>query len=196
MTVTTSTTASNVLVFEFAGTVASGTRGQNVDVLWRGCGVRGFGLVAVTRTRAGGRWRVEHPDRRRPFAYPRIYSGTTFRARSKGQLSAPYVYRAEAPIKVTRVTGRLARRVHVAPPPPGTISLKGKIVELQRLRGRRWVTIDRKPLALDPSYEHGALNHEAVFPVQYGWMLRIALPAKSAAPCYKATFTEPFRIWS
>lgn len=194
MKVTTSRTADNVLLFEFSGTAGKAGR-QSVEVLGRGCGVTGFRLVAATQTRRGGRWRIGYPDPVRPFRYPPINSGTTFRARWKTQLSAPYIYRAEAPIKVTKVTGGLARRVHVSPPPPGTVGMKGKVVELQRLRGRRWVTIASKPLALKPSYEHGALNHEAVFAVQYGWMLRVALPAKSAAPCYKATFTEPFRIW-
>ena len=64
--------------------------------------------------------------------------------------------------------------------------MKGKVVLLQRLRGRSWVTIRSARLAYKPSYEHGALNHEAVFPVQYGWTLRVVLPAKSAAPCYRS----------
>jgi hypothetical protein len=189
--------ANNVLVFDFAGTVAGAGRGENVDVLGRGCAARDFRLVAGTQTRAGGNWRVSYPpEPHRPWRFPPIQSGTTLHARWKGRLSAPYAYRAEAPIVVNAVPGRLARSVHVAPPPPGTVSMKGKVVLLQRLRGRNWVTIRSARLAHKPSYERGALNHEAVFSVQYGWTLRVVLPAKSAAPCYRKTVTESFRVWS
>jgi hypothetical protein len=187
----------DVVVFDFAGTVSGAGRGESVDVLGRGCGVSDFRLLAGARTRAGGNWRVSYPpEPHRPWRYPPIQSGTTLHARWDGRLSAPYVYRAEAPITVNAVPGRLARSVHVSPPPPGTVSMRGKVVLLQRLRGHSWVTIRSARLVHKPSYERGALNHEAVFPVQYGWTLRVVLPAKSAAPCYRKTVTERFRVWT
>jgi hypothetical protein len=182
-----------VLVFE--GTVGSRNGGEVVEVIGRNCGAPSFGLVAAARTRSGGTWGVVYPNQRRPWRYPPVQSGSTYRARWEGQLSAPRTYRVEAPVTVSPVPGRLARRVHVSPPPPGTVGMRGKPVLLQRLRGRDWVTIGRKALVHKPSYEHGALNHEAVFAVEYGWTLRFVLPAKSAAPCYRETVTEPFRVW-
>jgi hypothetical protein len=96
-------------------------------------------------------------------------------------------------MEVSGVLGTLTRTVHVIP--PATVSLHGKPVLLQQLRGRDWFTIREARLAQAPHPQYGPLNHEATFTVQRGWMLRGVLPAKSAAPCYLRSATEPFRVW-
>jgi hypothetical protein len=96
---------------------------------------------------------------------------------------------------VSEVPGRLARRVHVSPPPPGTVGLQGKLVLLQRRYAGRWETIRRARLGLRPDVRFGALNHEAVFDVERGSTLRVVLPRASAAPCYLATASDSFRVW-
>ena len=188
------TLVGKVAVFTFTGRVGSGTRGEQVVVLRRDCGVPGLRLLAATRTRAGGRWRVEYPrEPYRPWKYPPIQSGATLRARWNGHLSAPRVYRSGAPMSVSGVLGALTRTVHVTP--AATVSMHGKVVLLQQLQGRRWVTIREARLAQVPSLDYGPLNHEATFPVRRGWMLRGVLPGRSAAPCYLESVTEPFRVW-
>ena len=49
-------------------------------------------------------------------------------------------------------------------------------------------------LGRKPSLKLGAYNHEAVFEVPArGLSLRAFLPAKSAAPCYLAGASDPWR---
>jgi hypothetical protein len=193
MRMTTRTTDSNVKVFVLSGR-AGRERRQVVEVLRRDCGESSFRGLGATRTRAGGRWRLEYPpELHRVWRYPEIRSGTTLRARWNGTSSAPLTYRSAARMEVSGVLGTLTRTVHVIP--PATVSLHGKPVLLQQLRGRDWFTIREARLAQAPHPQYGPLNHEATFTVQRGWMLRGVLPAKSAAPCYLRSATEPFRVW-
>jgi hypothetical protein len=186
--------ANGVLVTVFSGTVSSDASGQTVDVLGQDCGVTGFRLIRGTHTRAGGGWRVENPLPDPPWSYTPVNSGVTYRARWNDQLSEPRVWATPAPLTAKRV-GRRAWRVYTSPPPPGTVRMKGKRVELQRLTGGSWRTIQRKPLVSKPRlYYGGAFNHEAVFKIaQRGWRLRAVLPAESAAPCYLAGVTQEWR---
>lgn len=184
---------SGARVLEFSGTVASGAGGEIVDVLGQDCGRRGYRLIGETQTRAGGGWQLQNPEQVAPWRYTRVYSGTTFRARWKGQLSDPYLWRLPAFIGAVKIPGRRAWRVFVSPESPW-ISLKGKTVELQRWSRGRWVLYRRARLAHKPSYEHGAFSHEAVFAVPArGLRLRAFLRARSAAPCYLAAVTPPWR---
>ncbi|HLG09583.1 MAG TPA: hypothetical protein VI409_13020 [Gaiellaceae bacterium] len=187
--------SNGVRVLVFSGSVTSNAGGEDVEVLGQDCGVRGSRLISATQTRAGGGWQVENPEQNPPWRYTPVYSGITFRARWNNQLSAPYVDRVAAPIVASKIRGRRAWRVYVAPPPPGTVSMKGKLVELQRLRRGLWKTIQRARLVYKPRLQYGgALNHEAVFAVPArGWTLRASLPAQSAAPCYSAGVTPQWR---
>jgi hypothetical protein len=187
------TTSSNVTVFDLSG-VAGRSRGRLVEVLRRDCGESGFRLLGADRTRAGGKWRVEYPpELNRVWKYPPIHSGTTLRARSRGRLSAAVVYKSGAPMTVSGVVGTLTRTVHVLP--AASVSLRGKVVLLQQLQRSSWVTIREARLSQVPSVDYGPLNHEATFRVRLGWTLRSVLPARSAAPCYRKSVTEPFRVW-
>jgi hypothetical protein len=177
-------------VLVFSGTVASGASGETVDVLGQDCGQRDYRLIGSTPTRAGGGWQLENPG----DSNARVESGTTFRARWNGHFSNPYLWRVPANIGVIKIPGRRAWRVLVSPPQFSNVSMKGKIVELQRRSGGRWVRYRRARLVHKPSYEHGALTHDAVFAVsKRGLRLRAFLPARSAAPCYLAGVTQPWR---
>jgi hypothetical protein len=94
---------------------------------------------------------------------------------------------------VSGVLGSRTRTVHVLP--AASVSLRGKLVLLQQLQRSSWVTIREARLSQVPSVDYGALNHEATFRVRLGWTLRAVLPARSAAPCYRKSVTEPFRVW-
>lgn len=186
--------ANGVLVLLFSGTVASSAPGETVDLLERSCGQRDYRLTWSTQTRAGGGWQVQNPEQDAPWRSTRVDSGTTFRARWNGHFSDPYLWRLPAPIGAIKIPGRRAWRVLVSPPWLANVSMKGKIVELQRWSGRRWVRYRRARLAHKPSYDYGAFNHEAVFAVsKRGLRLRAFLPARSAAPCYLAGATQPWR---
>lgn len=181
-------------VLVFSGTVATGASGETVDVLAQDCGQRDYRLIGGAQTRAGGGWQFENPEQVAPWRYTRVDSGTTFRARWRGHFSDPYLWRLPAWLSVIKIPGRRAWRVLVSPPRLTTVSMQGKIVELQRWSGGRWLRYRRAPLVPKPSYDYGALNHEAVFAVpKRGLRLRAFLPARSAAPCYLAGVTQPWR---
>ena len=187
--------ANGIHVLVFSGTVSGSASGQEVDVLGEDCGVRGSRLISGTRTLAGGQWRVENPHADPPWRFSPWNSGITFRARWNGELSAPRVYRLPAPLSAVKLGNRRAWRVSISPPPPGTVSMKGKVVELQRLTGGSWVRIARSRLVYKARLHYGgAFNHEVVFQVpQRGWKLRAFLPAASAAPCYAAGASAEWR---
>ena len=69
--------------------------------------------------------------------------------------------------------------------------MKGRVVVLQRLQAGQWTAIQRARLAFDPPTDSSAAWFVATFTVrQRGWTLRAFVPAKSAAPCFKANATE------
>jgi hypothetical protein len=182
-----------VLVLTFAGTVTSSASGEIVDVLGQDCGTRSFRLIQGTHTRAGGGWRVENPQSEAPYRWTPVHSGMTFKARWKNEESGTVAWRVKAPLGTVKVKGKRAWRVSTSPP-TAFVTMKGKLVVLQRLRGGRWIEVQRKRLAHRPSFTKGAFNHEAVFQIpQRGWTVRALLLTKSAAPCYLAGVTEQWR---
>lgn len=189
--------ANGLTVLRFTGRIASGAGGEVVEIVGQGCGERGFRLISSARTTGGGAYEAENPMQVAPWTYTPVSSGTTFRARWDGKLSAPEVWRQPAPLGVVglRDRSRRAWRVYVSPPPPWTVSMKGKVVELQRRSGGAWRTIERKRLVFRPRLQYGgAYNHEVVFEVpRRGWTLRAVLPAASAAPCYAEGATAAWR---
>ena len=188
--------ANGILVTVFSGTVSTDAANEVVDVLGQDCGGgTGFRLISGTHTRAGGSWRVENPRSEPPWGGTPAGPPITYRARWRDQLSEPYFDTVAAPLFFRKV-GRRAWRVYTRPPSPGLIKMKGRPVELQRLTGGSWRTIQRKPLVYKPRYAQfgGAFNHEAVFKVdRRGWRLRAFLPARSAAPCYLAGTSQEWR---
>lgn len=179
-----------VLVLVFSGTVSNGAAGEEVEVVGRDCGGQGYRLISGAQTRSGGGWQAQNPSSEPPYRSTPVDSGMTFRARWKGQLSNPVVWRVPAFVGAVKVAGR-RWKVFVT---PSRGTLKGKIVELQRQVGRRWVRYRQAPLLHKPSFDLGPFNHEALFAVpKRGLKLRAFLPARSAAPCHLAGVSEPFR---
>jgi hypothetical protein len=181
-------------ILVFSGSVSTSADGEVVDVLGRDCGQRDYRLIQSAQTRPGGGWSVEHFVNAPPWNRSRVESGTTFRARWKNASSATYLWRVPAELTALKVRGRRAWRVAVSPPSLSNLSMKGKLVVLQRRSGGRWVRYRVARLVYKPSLTLGALNHEAVFAVpKRGLRLRALLPAKSAAPCYLASATLAWR---
>ena len=196
LNVSTYKNANGITATIFSGTVASDAAGQIVEIEGRDCGGQGFRSISSARTRPGGGWQVENPEPEFPYRYSQWDSGIAYRARWNGRLSEPYVLRLPAPLNVIKVKGKKrAWRVYVSPPQPGTVSMKGKVVQLQRLRDRTWKTIGRKPLVFKPRLVYGgAFNHEVVFQIpRRGWRLRAILPAKHAAPCFTTGTSQQWR---
>jgi hypothetical protein len=181
-----------VLVLVFRGAVSSGAAGEEVEVVGRDCGQQGYRLISGAKTRAGGGWQVENPSVDPPRWTP-VDSGMTFRARWRSHVSEPVVWRAPAPIFALQVPGRRAWKVSVNAY-PGRASLKGHVVEVQRRVEGRWVRFRRGPLVHKPSFDLGAFNYEAVFPIAArGLRLRAYIPARSALPCYLPAATPSWR---
>lgn len=187
------TNANRVRVLVFSGAVSNPEPGQDVEIVGQDCGGRGYRLIAATQTGAGGAYQAENPQQGPPWAYTPWSSGITFRARWNGRLSAPIQYRLPAPLSASKIPGRRAWKAHFSPQEL-RVGVAGRIVELQRFTGGRWVRMRTARLALRPSLKRGAFNHEAVFEVpRRGLRLRASLPARSAAPCWAAGASEPWR---
>lgn len=183
-----------VRVLVFSGAVASGAAGQTVEVLGQDCGGRGYRLIGAAETRVGGGWQLENPSAVPPYRSTPVGSGMSFRARWKEQQSDPVVFRTPAWIWARQVSGRRAWEVHVSPEAPVAVSMSGKVVQLQRRIGSRWVVYRSAKLVRKATFELGAYNHQAIFGVpQRGLRLRGFLPRKSALPCYQPAATEPWR---
>ena len=181
--------ANRVLVHVFSGAVSDLEPGQDVEIVGEDCGVRGSRLIAATKTTAGGAFQADNQDSSTPWS-----SGITYRARWKGNLSAPVQYRLPAvPVYAVKVRKRVAWRVHFSPQAL-TVRYAGKPVELQRFSNGEWVRFQTSRLTLKPSLRYGAFNHEAEFSVsRRGLRLRGYLPARGAAPCWLPAATEPWR---
>lgn len=184
--------ANGVRVLVFTGVVSSPEPRQDVEIVGQDCGLSGYRLIAATETTTGGAFQAENPGQSPPYASTPLTSGMTFRARWNGNLSNPVQYRLPAYPFAVKIPGA-AWKVHFGPQEL-RVPLAGKVVELQRFSGGRWVRIQTARLKLRPSLRWGPFNHEAVFSVpRRGLRLRGFLPEGSAAPCYSAGATEPWR---
>jgi hypothetical protein len=189
------TNANKLRVFVWYGQVASAAAGEDVEILGRACLTKDFRLFTATKTASGGGWEVESALPQPPYQIVDVNSGTLFRARWRGQLSNTNLHKTPIPaFYALKVPRRRAWRV-IVNPTPIYMTMKGRAVELQRSVGDKWVRLQRKPLVHKPNFEYGgATNHEAVFEIpRRGLRVRALLPAKSAAPCYLAKATEPWR---
>jgi hypothetical protein len=180
-------------VMVWHGEVSSGAGGEEVEILGHDCLMPGYRLFFAAKTTPGGSYEVQNPPLTPTLTYVEIHSGMTFRARWRGQLSAPVVWRTPTVPEVKRISARRWKvRVN---PYPVYMNLSGKFVELQRLRSGRWVRYQRTRLVRKPNFEYnGATNHVAVFDVPArGLRLRAFLPTKSVAPCF---FGGPSIPWT
>jgi hypothetical protein len=165
----------------FKGVISSRTANEYVAVMHRRCRQKFATAVAGATTRRGGIWAAVQSE-----SSPPIGSGT-LRARWRSHLSKPVSLRPPLRIFLSRQPDR---RIRIA------ISvderLGGRLVELQRLAGGRWMRVRFVRLSLQRSA--GFLkSYSAVFAVRTrGLTMRLFVPVKTAAPCYKATASQTF----
>jgi hypothetical protein len=98
-------------------------------------------------------------------------------------------FRAKVPISLAQLSGG-RNRVTVA---TGDIrqSMKGRVVELQRMARGRWTRVRRMRLA--PEAGSAGTLFSATFRMRArGVTLRLLVPAESASPCYTATASRPW----
>lgn len=186
---------SKLRVWVWHGQVASSAAGDDVEILGRECRSKDYRLFAATKTTPGGGYEVENALPQPPYQIVDVNSGTTFRARWRGQLSEMLLYKVPIPtMYVLQVPKKKAWRV-VVNPVPIYMTMKGRFVELQRSSGGKWVRYQRARLVHKPNFEYGgATNYEAVFEIpRRGIDVRVLLPAKSAAPCFLGKASKPWR---
>ena len=174
-----------------SGQVSSRTAGEYVAVLRQHCG-RSFSTataVAGATTRAQGFWEAELPVVSRPDALV----SETYRARWEGTLSEPVTFRGRLTVSGARLKdGR--QRVTVVTgswPPYSPVNLKGRPVVLQRQTGSQWTRIASARLTPHPVKYYTFVATVTV--PRRGWTLRALVPVKSAAPCFVASRSEPWR---
>jgi hypothetical protein len=186
------TNANKVRVLVWYGQVASGAAGEHVEVLARDCGTKQFYRIAETDTGPGGGWEIQSQNPDPPYGSVRWSPGQAYRARWRDEQSRPVLFRLPfRPAAPTKIPGRRAWKLYVN---TGDKDWTGKLVLLQRKRGAAWASYKQAKLVRKPSFKLGAYNHEVVFEAPArGLTLRAYLPAKSAAPCYSAGASEPFR---
>jgi hypothetical protein len=151
------------------GTVSSGASGQRVAILGQSFGDAQPSTLATVTTGAGGRWTY--------LAQPPIR--TAYQSSWSGATSAASVVAVRPAVSLGWASGgRLS--THVS----GRTSFAGRIVQLQRRSGSRWVTIARHRLngrsstSFRPSLPRGTSE------------LRVAMSVNQAGAGYLAGFSR------
>jgi hypothetical protein len=183
-----------VLVLVWYGQTSNGAPGEEVQVVGRDCLTTGFRLFAQTKTAPGGSYQIENPDSlNQPYTYVEVNSGTSFRARWGNDESDPILFRR--PLAVYALEFKRNVWTVKVNPSPHNMNLARRFVELQRRQGDTWVRYQRARLVHRPTLDYGgAYNYEATFAVETaGLKLRALVPAKTAAPCYLAGASKPWR---
>jgi hypothetical protein len=153
---------------KLSGTVSGGQTGVSVTVLAQAFGASAQTQVATVLTGAGGAWTY--------LARPQIE--TAYQASASGGTSASFTIGVQPAISLQLITGaRFATRVSAAS------SFAGKVVQLQRLSGKRWVTVKRAPL------NPGAVFAAKALPRGLS-KIRIAFSVNQAGPGYLAGFSR------
>jgi hypothetical protein len=189
------TNENKIRTFVWYGKITNGAAGEDVEVLGRDCLTKDFRLYAGTRTAPGGGYEVESAQRTTPYNIVDVNSGTTFRARWRGQWSNTILHKTPIlAFYAEKIPKRRAWKV-VVNPEPAYMTLGGKPVVLQRRRAGRWERFRSAPLVRTPNFDYGgATNHEAVFELPTrGMQIRALLPTKTVAPCYFGKTTPPWR---
>lgn len=162
--------------FGFSGAVSSRRAGEYVAVLLEKCGQSFSTAVAGTTTQAGGKWAAAP-------ATP-LYAGSgTYQARWRSEVSKPVRLRPPVDVQATTFTGGevdvVVTTFEVAQ------SLAGRVVVLQRLQGGGWTDVQRARLARNPQPDYWA-SFVATFRYSgRGATLRVFVPKKTAAPCFR-----------
>ena len=166
----------------FSGMVASSTPGEDVTVVQQRCGYSFSTAVAGAQTREGGFWEAE------PQSQSVIALSATYRARWRDANSEPVTIRPELPVFLVPVgKGRLTFRTTLG---GASQDMRGRLVVLERFRGGKWMTVRRLRLTVDRVLFTG---YVATFRVPPRWTVRVRVPAKSAAPCFKPNTSDRLR---
>jgi hypothetical protein len=164
----------------FSGTIASGQANEYVAVLQQECGSASSTAIAGASTRAGGVWEAEPVAGAAPES-----DSSTYRARWNNRLSEALVFRGNVRLSLAELArGRYRVIVDTA---DTRQNMTGRIIELQRLVAGRWTRVQRAKLR----GRAGAFT-TTVTARGRGQSFRIAIPARSAGPCYSATTSRPF----
>jgi hypothetical protein len=164
----------------FRGVVSPRAAREYVAVTQQKCGFGFATSVAGASTRADGSWTVTSSVAGSTSA--------TYRARWGRRLSRPVSVRPPLRMQLTKVG---AQRYHVSVSIGETRQdMRGRFVELQRLAAGSWKRVRRVRLAAD----RGAFgSFSAGFAVRTrGLRMRVAVPHKSAAPCFATTLSQTF----
>jgi hypothetical protein len=164
----------------FSGTIASGQANEYVAVLQQVCGSASSTAIAGASTRAGGVWEAEPVNGAAPES-----DSSTYRARWNNRLSEALVFRGNVRLSLAELArGRFRVTVDTA---DTRQNMSGRAVELQRLVAGQWTRVQRAKLR-----GRGGAFTTTVTARGRGQSFRIAIPARSAAPCYSATTSRPF----
>ena len=159
----------------FSGAIASGAANEYVAVMAHSCGSPSSTAVAVAgaSTGPGGSWEVVPGN-------PVVGPPATYRARWEGRMSDPVTIRVRLNLWFEKLPGRRYRVSVYAK------EMRGKLVELQRLVGGRWIRVRTARLVAS---RQGAIS--AIFTVRTRRLtMRILIPEGSAGPCYLETATK------
>jgi hypothetical protein len=153
-----------------SGAVSNGQSGVSVEVRAQAFGEPSFRSIATVRTGAGGTWTYA--------ARPTIR--TSYQASANGTTSAAVTVAVRPAVSVSVVRG--ARfSTHVS----GRSSFAGRVVQLQRRSGSRWVTVRRARLNARSSATFGA----GALPRGRS-TIRVAMSVNQAGAGYLAGFSR------
>jgi hypothetical protein len=161
---------------QFAGTVANQAAGEKVEVEFRRCEFGGWRLVGGATTASGGAWFVEIRS------FPGGGSGF-WRARWRNETSN--VIRDLHPFQYNGYTDRRGRLSFTFYAGDSTQYMGGRAVQLQRKTAAgTWVLVRTTRLTRIRGYGY---VYRATFVVRTrGLRLRLFVPARTAAPCFRA----------
>lgn len=163
----------------FRGVISRRARNEYVAVTQRKCGFNFATSVAGASTRADGSWVAK--------SSVASNSSATYWARWGRRLSKPVTVRPQMGIRLTKLrTDRYRVTVSTG---EARQRMAGRFVELQRLSAGSWTLVRRARLAA----ERGVFgSFSATFIVRTRGLMRIAVPGKSAAPCFTTTLSQTF----
>jgi hypothetical protein len=171
-----------------SGQIASDAAGEEIVVFRQYCGRPFTQASAVTQgiTRAGGFWEAEI----RIVARPDSLLSESYRARWNGRFSPPVTFVGKLTVTRSRLSPSRSR-VSVFTTQNNPVDLKGRQVVLQRKVGNAWQRVATARLS---PHRVTYYTFVATFTVpQRGWTLRALVPARSAAPCFRASVSPEWR---
>jgi hypothetical protein len=159
-----------------SGSVPGAGADDEVVIEAKECGRSSFVRVHAGHTDAAGAFH----ERLAPLQL------TTYRARARGEVSAPVTVRARPAIRFAHVQGKrfyvwmLAMRFFDG--------AKGRLERFDRARGR-WVLVRRVTLRRQSGPTMARSGADFSAPVRRGWVTRFVLPRDQAGACYLAGYS-------